>query len=120
VIGFRGKRWTARMSFEQAVTRGDPLSALRAAAVNGALWAIGSSWATGIREITRLILPSDTLEAVLAETLAIVVTTAIGVSVALFVGKACRRRRRDFAAPPKPRPPLALTRVETRRSTDAP
>ena len=55
--------------FTARATAGDAIGTLRLAVVNGALWAIGLAWANGIREVTRAILPDDTLDIVLAEAL---------------------------------------------------
>ena len=76
--------------FTQSVQRGDALSALRMASVNGALWAIGSSWSNAIREIARVIVPlraSDDI--VLAEILAAAVVTFIGLGISLLVTRNC-------------------------------
>ena len=75
------------MSFESAVAQGSALGALKAATIYGSLWAIGSSWANAIREIARLVLPEDTMEAVLAEALAAGITTVLGVGVALLAAR---------------------------------
>ena len=90
------------MSFEERAVRGDAGGALRAAAIYGALWAIGSSWSTAIRAIALLILPSDTMEAVIAELAAAGVVTVLGLGTALLVGRCTFRRSRP---PPPPLPP---------------
>ena len=100
-------------SFQEYAVRGDAAGAFRMAAINGALWAIGISWSTAIREITLLILPDDTTDAVLAELLAVTVTTTLGVTLALVIGRDwCRTR-----PPPEPSvpPPGAVARYNRRR-----
>ena len=88
------------MSFEERASRGDAFGTLRVAAVNGALWSIGTAWSNAIREVTRALLPDDTMDIVLAEVVAALITTVIGVGLALFVArKWCART----PAPPPPR-----------------
>lgn len=89
--------------FAERVYRGDAIGALKAATVNGALWAIGSSWATAIREIARLVLPEETMDAVFAEALAAGITTVLGVCIALAAA-------RTWCPPQPPPPPLAPAR----------
>jgi hypothetical protein len=91
-----------KMTFEERAVRGDAGGALRSAAIYGALWAIGSSWSTAIREIVRLVLPEDTMDAVLAEFAAAGLVTAVGMGVALLVGR-CGKRPAP-APPPAPAP----------------
>ena len=99
------------MSFEQRARNRDALGAVSTAAVYGALWAIGSSWSTAIREVTRLLLPTDTLDAVVAEVVAAALVTVFGVGVAFLVTVPCPTTSRAWAAcctqpkPPPPRPP---------------
>ena len=100
------------MSFEQRARNRDALGAVSTAAVYGALWAIGSSWSTALREVTRLLLPTDTLDAVVAEVVAAALVTVFGVGVALLVTAPCPTTSRSCAAcctpskpPPPPRPP---------------
>lgn len=75
----------ARMSFEERAKRGDPLGAFRYAAVAGSLWAIGSSWSTAIRQIAIRLFPQDTVDVVVAELISALLTTGLGVTIAILV-----------------------------------
>ena len=86
VLILKGK---VNMDFTESVQRGDAFSALRMASVNGALWAIGSSWSTAIREIARVIVPSNTADVVVAEILAAGVVTFLGLGISLLVTRNC-------------------------------
>lgn len=98
------------MSFHDEVRNGNALAALKASTVSGALWAIALSWATAIREISRLVLPEDTMEAVLAEMVAAGITTALGLGIALLVARDWCPSARPSAPPPPPRGQLAPAR----------
>ena len=101
-----------KMTFEERAVRGDAGGALRSAAIYGALWAIGSSWSTAIREIARLVLPEDTMDAVLAELAAAGIVTVVGLGIALLVGRCVVR---PSSAPPSLPPlPPALPRLARR------
>lgn len=89
------------MSFQDRAINGDFIGVVKMATINGALWAIGSSWSNSIREISRLLFPEDTLDAVLAEVIATVITTCIGIGVALLAGRTwCNKRIEPVAAAP--------------------
>lgn len=88
------------MSFQERALQGDPLGAFRYAAVAGSLWAIGSSWSTAIRQIALRIFPTDTVDVVLAEVISALLTTAIGVAVAILVTRTFRRKRPSHAVTP--------------------
>ena len=75
------------MSFADEARSGDAWGAVRAGLVNGALWAIALSWSRSIREITLALLPQDTADVVFGELLAAVVTTALGVGVAIVAAR---------------------------------
>ena len=75
------------MSFYDFVNEGNALGALRLAAINGALWAVGSAWATGTREIALTLVPDDRVDKIVAELLATLLVTIFGVSTALFIGR---------------------------------
>ena len=75
------------MSFYEFVNEGNALGALRLAAINGALWAVGSAWATGTREVALTIVPDDRVDKIIAELFATFLVTVFGVSVALFIGR---------------------------------
>ena len=92
------------MTFEERAVRGDAGGALRSAAIYGALWAIGSSWSTAIREIARLVLPEDTMDAVLAELAAAGFVTVVGLGVAMLVGRCTCAPRPPAPPPPRGRP----------------
>ena len=92
-------------SFAEHASRGNALGALRMGLVNGALWAIGISWATAIRGVVRALLPEDTMDVVLGELLAAGSTTLLGVGVSVLATYQCF---------PKPKPPtIAPTRLQT-------
>ena len=95
------------MRFYEAAAKGDVVNTLRGAAAHGSLWAIGSAWATGIRQIVIRIFPSQDVG---AELLALTITTALGVSVTLLVLRGCR-----FCDPPADPPPASLSEVAARK-----
>ena len=94
--------------FYEVAARGDALGALKSGAVFGALWAIGSSWSTAIRQIAVIMFPSDTMDKVIAELLAASATTLIGIAIALLAArnwaKCCLPDRKE---PDLPMPALA-------------
>lgn len=61
----------------------------RFAILNGALWAIGSSWSTAIRAVTLQIIPDDSREVVLGEIAAASMTTILSVTVSYVVMRRC-------------------------------
>ena len=67
---------------------------LRFAVLNGALWAVGSSWSIAIRAVTLQILPKDSHDVVFGELAAATVTTLLSVvvSYAVMRRKCCHRR----------------------------
>ena len=90
-------------TFSAYAARGNAVGALRSSILTGTLWAIGIAWANAIREITRALLPEDTLDVVLAELLAAGITTLMGVAVALLTArKWCQRPPPPPAPPPTP------------------
>ena len=98
-------------TFSDHAARGNAVEALRSSIVTGTLWAIGIAWANAIREITRALLPEDTMDVVLAELLAAGTTTFLGVAVALLTArKWCKR---------SPPPPLPTPSVVKRRHSHA-
>lgn len=72
-------------NFSSSIIQGDLFGAIRFATINGALWAIGSSWSNAIRETTRALLPNDTIDVVLAEMMAATLTTVLGITIAICV-----------------------------------
>jgi hypothetical protein len=101
-------------TFSEYAARGNALGALRSSILTGTLWAIGIAWANAIREITRAVLPQDTLDVVLAELLAAGITTLLGVGVALLTARQwCQR------PPPAPTPPPPIPWVVKRRQPRA-
>lgn len=88
------------MSFAEHAANGNALGVLRSAAITGSLWAVGISWATAIREVSLLLMPGDTRDAVFAEVLATAITTCFGVGIALVAG----RKWCQDTPPPKPPP----------------
>ena len=102
------------MSFEERAARGDALGTLRIAAINGALWAIGTAWSNAVREVTRALLPDDTMDIVLAEVVAALITTVIGVGLALFVARKWCARTPEPPAPPPRRDVTTLARAVSR------
>lgn len=111
------------MTFHESATQGDIVSTLQIAVVYGALWAIGSSWATAIREIVITLVPNDTENQALAELGSAAITTVIGVGVALLTTRKCRPpcsdcRKRKSAPETQGLPPRnqsLATRVSKRR-----
>lgn len=81
------------MSYAESATDGNWVGMLRFAVLNGALWAVGSSWSTAIRAVTLQIVPNDSQDVVLGEIAAAVITTlfSIAVSYAVMCRGCCRR-----------------------------
>ena len=69
-------------TYEQSVQNGEIVQSFRNAIVYASLWAIAASWANAVRGIAILIVPQEEFDIVIAEILAAVVTTAIGVTIA--------------------------------------
>ena len=78
------------MSYYDSASKGDILSTLRFGIVTGSLWAIGTSWATSIREIVILIFPKDNMNQALGELLSVFLTTILGVGTAVLVSIKCK------------------------------
>ena len=93
------------MSYQERIASGDVLGAFRQGVVYGALWVIGTSWSTAIREIARLLVPDDTLDSVLAELLAAVVSTALAIGLSVGVMR-CKL---------KPKPDTRVDTIVARR-----
>ena len=77
------------MTFHESAEQGDILNSLRIAIVYGALWAIGSSWSTAIRETVLTFVPNDSDNRAFAELGAAAITTIFGVSVAVVATRNC-------------------------------
>ncbi len=99
------------MSYAESATEGNWVGMLRFAVLNGALWAVGSSWSTAIRAVTLQIVPNDSRDVVLGEIAAATVTTLLSVVVSYAVMRqnCCRTRRPEEethpgTAVPRPRP----------------
>jgi hypothetical protein len=74
---------------------------MRFAVLNGALWAVGTSWSTAIRAVTLQIVPNDAQDVVFGEIAAATVTTLISVIVSYAVmRRGCCRGRTDTEEPP--------------------
>lgn len=97
------------MSFESHATQGNPFGTFRAGIVYGALWAIGSSWSTALREVARVVFPDDAMDVVFAELLAAGITTVFGVTIAILAAHMC-----DSRPPPPPHIPPPLTNTRRR------
>lgn len=69
------------MSYAQSATDGNFVGMMRFAVLNGALWAIGSSWSTAIRSVTLEMIPSELLDVQVSEILAATITTLIALAV---------------------------------------
>lgn len=89
------------MSYAESATAGNFVDMLRFAILNGALWAVGTSWSTAIRAVTLQVVPGDSRDVVLGEIAAASVTTVISVVVSYAV-----MRRGCCARPPSPTPPV--------------
>lgn len=98
------------MSYAESATEGNWVGMLRFAVLNGALWAVGSSWSTAIRAVTLQIVPNDSRDVVLGEIAAATVTTLFSVVVSYVVMRqnCCRRRPEEETCSgtvvPRPRP----------------
>lgn len=101
-----------KMSFHQSAERGDFVTTLSYASLNGALWAVGSAWATAIREIMVVLIPrTDDNLVVLTELGSASIVTVSAASVAILIMKTwscCEKRR----APP---PPTRIAPAAVRR-----
>lgn len=84
------------MSYAESATEGNLVGMLRFAVLNGALWAVGTSWSTAIRAVTLQIVPNDAQDVVFGEIAAATVTTLLSVAVSYAVmRRRCCRRRSD-------------------------
>lgn len=95
------------MSYQDSAARGDAVATFRFAIVSGSLWAIGSSWSAAIRAIAIVALPSSVV--VVAELGAALLTTVIGVAIAMLAARdwPCLRSPVPPPQPPPPRRPRA-------------
>lgn len=76
------------MSFHASAREGDFFTAISYASVNGALWAVGSAWATAIREIMIFIIPRDNDNLVVVTELGSAsITTVLAAGVAVLIMK---------------------------------
>lgn len=96
------------MSYEESAIHGNWMGMLRFAVVNGALWAIGTSWSTAIRAVTLQMLPDDSQDVVLGELAAASITTVLSVlaSYAVMI-KICKKSEPD---PPESIPKRVVSR----------
>lgn len=91
------------MTFQESAARGDIVSTFQTAIVYGALWAIGSSWSTAIREIAVTVMPESSNNRILAEIGSAALTTVLGVTVAVLATldyARCHRTPKDEPIPP--------------------
>lgn len=82
------------MTYAESAAEGNWVEMLRFAVLNGALWAVGTSWSTAIRAVTLQIVPNGARDVVFGELAAATVTTVVSVSVSYAVmrRRCCRRR----------------------------
>jgi len=101
------------MSYAESATNGNLVGMARFAVLNGALWAVGSSWSTAIRAVTLQILPDDSRDVVLGEIAAATVTTLLSVLVSFAVMRTacCTRRDEEDVDMPSRRLPAPSSRI---------
>ena len=82
------------MSYEESAVHGNWMGMMRFAVINGALWAIGTSWSTAIRAVTLQMLPDDSQDVVIGELAAASITTVLSVLVSYAVMmKGCKKSK---------------------------
>ena len=91
------------MSYVESARRGEVLSTVRYAILNGSLWAIGISWSTAIRAVVAALLPDDTRDVIFGELLAAGITTVFAVGLSMAVAYDCCKRKPPDPPPPAPR-----------------
>ena len=91
-------------TFHEQTQRGDAFGALASAASFSALWAIGAAWSTAIRAISLELFPHASLDVVFAELVAALITTGVGISIALLLARSCRLCRSNSVTSPPPNP----------------
>tara|TARA_B110001452_G_scaffold123280_1_gene102233 strand:- start:14065 stop:14427 length:363 start_codon:yes stop_codon:yes gene_type:complete len=99
------------MSYTESATDGNWVGMLRFAILNGALWAIGSSWSTAIRAVTLQIVPTDSRDVVFGEIIAAMATTFASVVVSYAVMRCCRRHEKEETPIPTPFIPQRPSRI---------
>lgn len=82
-----------RMAFHESAEKGDVVNSFRIAIVYGSLWAIGSSWATAIRETVIALVPEDSDNQVMAELGSAALATVLGVGVSILATRKCSGSR---------------------------
>ena len=97
-------------TYHEHINNGRIMDAFLQAIVYGALWSIGSAWSIAIREITRILVPDDTFDTILAELGAALLTTVLGVSVSVAIAHCSRSK-----TPPPPTAAPRLQSLPTRR-----
>jgi hypothetical protein len=100
-----------KMSYEQSAVHGNWMGMIQFAVVNGALWAIGTSWSTAIRAVTLQMLPDDSEDVVIGELAAVGITTTLSVLVSYVV-----MRKRCFKTS-EPDPPESFPKRVVHRSS---
>ena len=98
------------MSYAESATAGNWVDMLRFAILNGALWAVGTSWSTAIRAVTLQIVPRDSRDVVLGEIAAASVTTVLSVVVSYAVMRRGCCARRPSSPPTLPSSTLRSSR----------
>ena len=85
------------MSYAESASEGNWVGMLRFAVLNGALWAVGTSWSTAIRAVTLQIIPNDSRDVVFGEIAAASITTLLSVAVSYAVMRrnCCRRAQEE-------------------------
>ena len=71
-------------TYQEAVLQGNSILIVQQSIITASLWAIGSSWATAIREVSLSLLP-DITSTVFAELCAAFLTTGLAIAITLFV-----------------------------------
>jgi hypothetical protein len=103
------------MTFHESAEQGDILNSLQIGIVYGALWAIGSSWSTAIRETVITLVPNDSDNRVFAELGAAALTTMFGVGVSVLATRSCAKICTAKQTQPKTQTQLITQTLPTRR-----
>ena len=87
-------------TYTDSARRGEVFETVRYALLNGSLWAVGSAWSVSIRAVVLELLPSGRVDIVVGELLAAMLTTILGVGIAILVARDWRCFARPAAVVP--------------------